>query len=195
MKKIKSSFLTAGSGKANPTLRSLTEHPMVVTSAGGKIRRLGEIVYVTTREEVERRDLSRFFANFGPKQSRQKLRQLRGRIIFTVDGYDELADEVFEIPDIRAYYSALHAKWPCWLFAACLASASLHVIALSVIPTLSVVRFRNECHISVPESEFCAFFMHSLPAAALLHHRAGISKQYGALYLKIAARHLGIAGK
>ncbi|MEI8309407.1 MAG: hypothetical protein WCH98_01490 [Verrucomicrobiota bacterium] len=191
MKKINSSFLTAGSGKANPTLHSLIEHPMVVTSAGGKIRRLGEIVYVSTREEVERRDISGFFANFEPKQSRQKLRQLRGRIIFTVDGYDE-DDEIYAIPDVRAYYSALHAKWPCWLFSACLASASLHVIALSVIPTVTVIRSETECRILVPEAELCAFFMHSLPAAALLNHRAGISLQYGAQYLKIVARHLGI---
>ncbi len=189
------SYLAAGSGKSNPTLRSLAEHPMVVTSAGGKTKRMGEIVYVTTREEVERRDISRFFSNFGPKQSRQKLRQLRGRIIFTVDGFDESADEVFEIPEVRAYYSMVHARWPCWLFSACLASASLHVIALSVIPTVTVIRSEAECCILVPEAELCSFFMHSLPAAALLNQRAGLSKQYGAQYLKIVARHLGIASK
>ena len=195
MKIINSSFLTAGSGKANPTLRSLAEHPMVVTNSSGKTRSLNVIVYVTTREEIERQDISRFFANFGPKQSRQKLRQLRGRVIFTVDGFDDTADEVYEIPEVRAYYAMLHAKWPCWLFDACIASASLHVIALSVIPNLSVVRSGNECRIRVPEAEIYAFFMHSLPAAALLNQRAGLSQQCGAQYLKAVARHLGIARK
>lgn len=195
MKNVNSSILTAGSGKANPTLRSLAEHPMVVTNSSGKTRRMGEIVYVTTRQEVESLDLSRFMDNFGPKQSWQKLRQFRGRIIFTVDGYDHTADEVFEIPEVRAYYAMLHAKWPCWLYAACIASASLHVIALSVIPTLSVIRSGSECRIRVPEAEICAFFMHSLPAAALLHQRAGLSQQCGAQYLKAVARHLGIARK
>jgi len=195
MKIINNSFLTAGSGKANPTLRSLAEHPMVVTNSSGKTRSLNVVVYVTTREEVERRDISRFFANFGPKQSRQKLRQLRGRVIFTVDGFDDTADEVYEIPEVRAYYAMLHSKWPCWLYATCLASASLHVIALSVIPNLSVVRSGNECRIRFPEAEICAFFLHSLPAAALLNQRAGLSQQCGAQYLKAVARHLGIARK
>ena len=191
---IKSPFLTAGAGKTNPTLRSLAEYPMVYTSCG-KIKRMGEIVYVTTREEVERRDISRFIANFGPKQPRQKLRQLRGRIIFTVDGYDGTDDDIYEIPEVRAFYATLHAKWPCWLFAACLASPSLHVIAFSVIPNLWVIRSGNECRIRVHESELCAFFAHSLPAAALLNQRAGLSQQYGAKYLKIVARQLGIASK
>ena len=189
------SFLTPGAGKTNPTLRSLTENPMVVTSSSGKSRRLDVIVYVTTREEVERQDISRFFADFGPKQSRQKLRQLRGRVIFTVDGYDRTPDNIYEIPEVRAYYATLHAKWPCWLFAACLASPSLHVLAFSVIPNLWVVRTGTESRIRVHESELCTFFMHSLPAAALLNQRAGLSKQYGAQYLKIVARHLGIASK
>ena len=195
MKIINSSFLKAGSGKANSTLRSLVEHPMVVTNSSGKTRSLNVVVYVTTREEVERRDISRFFSTFGPKQSRQKLRQLRGRVIYTVDGFDDTADEVYEIPEVRAYYAMLHAKWPCWLYAACIASASLHVIALSVIPNLSVVRSGNECRIRFPEAEICAFFMHSLPAAALLNQRAGLSQQCGAQYLKAVARHLGIARK
>jgi hypothetical protein len=195
MKIINSSFLTAGSGKANSTLRSLVEHPMVVTNSSGKTRSLNVVVYVTTREEVERRDISRFFSTFGPKQSWQKLRQFRGRVIYTVDGFDDTADEVYEIPEVRAYYAMLHAKWPCWLYAACIASASLHVIALSVIPNLSVVRSGNECRILFPEAEICAFFMHSLPAAALLNQRAGLSHQCGAQYLKAVARHLGIARK
>ena len=195
MKNIISSFLAPGSGKANPTLRNLVENPMVVANSSGKTRSLNVIVYVTTREEVEGRDISRFFSTFAPKQSRQKLRQLRGRVIYTVDGYDDTADEVYEIPEVRAYYAMLHAKWPCWLFGACIASASLHVIALSVIPNLFVVRSGSECRIRFPEAEICAFFIHSLPAAALLHQRAGLSQQCGAQYLKAVARHLGIARK
>ena len=191
---IKSPFLTAGAGKTNPTLRSLAEYPMVYTSCG-KTKIMGEIVYVTTREEVERRDFSRFLSNFGPKQSWQKLRQFRGRIIFTVDGYDGTDDDIYEIPEVRAFYATIHAKWPCWLFAACLASPSLHVIAFSVIPNLWVIRSGNECRIRVHHSELCAFFVRSLPAAALLNQRAGLSQQCGAQYLKIVARHLGIASK
>jgi uncharacterized membrane protein len=116
---------------------------------------------------------------------------MRGHIIFTVAGFDQ-APELYEVPAVRAYYSYLHAIWPCWLYMSCLAFPSLRVVALSVIANLSIVRSENACRIHVPESELLAFFTHSLPAAALLHHRVGLCKNYGFTYLKAVAKHLGI---
>lgn len=164
---------------------------MVYTTCSGKTKRMGEIVYVTTREEIEKLDISRMLLNFGPQQSRQKLRQLRGRIIFTVDGYDSSGD-IFEIPEVRDYYSLVHRVWPSWLFTACLASPSLRVIALSVIPNMSIIRSGNLCRIQIPESDLREFFMHSLPAVAFLHHKAGIPKRSGAEYLRCVANYLGL---
>ena len=191
MKATKDSCLSIGAGKTNPTVRSLTAHPMVYTSSSGKTKRMGEIVYVTTREEVERLDLSRFMANFGIHQSRSKLRQLRGRIIYTINGYDNEA-EIYEISEVRRFYSAVHVLWPCWLFTACLASASLRVIALSVVSNMSVARSGNECRTRIPGQDIKKFFIESLPAAGLLFARTGISTQHGSKYLKYVANHLGI---
>ena len=185
------SYITAGAGKTNPTLRQLTRHPMVYTTCSGKTKRMGEIVYVSTREEVEKQDISRMLSNFGPQQSRQKLRQLRGRIIFTVDGYDT-APDIFEIPEVRNFYSLVHRLWPSWLFSSCLASPSLRVIALSVIPNMSIINSGNLCRIQIPESDLREFFMHSLPAAVFLHCKAGIPRHHGAEYLRCVAKHLGI---
>ena len=184
------SYITAGAGKTNPTLRQLTRHPMVYTTCSGKTKRMGEIVYVTTREEVERQDISRMLLNFGPQQSRQKLRQLRGRIIFTVDGYDTAGD-IFEIPEVRNYYGLVHRMWPSWLFSSCLASPSLRVIALSVIPNMSIIHSKNLCRIQIPESDLREFFVHSLPAAVFLHCKSGIPRHQGAEYLRIVSKHLG----
>ena len=189
---IKISNLRPGSGKTNPTLLSLTAAPITTKDSKGKCRRLREIVYVTTREEVERQDTSRFLSNFGPALSRKKLRRLRGKILFTVDGYDDNPDEVYLIPEVRAFYARLHAEWPCWLFAACLASPSLNVIALSVIPNLTLIHTGNKDRIVMPEDDICNFFMQSLPAAAFLNFRAGASLRYGAQCLRAAARHLGV---
>jgi len=185
------SYITAGAGKTNPTLRQLTRHPMVYTTCSGKTKRMGEIVYVTTREEIEKQDISRMLSNFGPQQSRQILRQLRGRIIFTVDGYDT-ADDIFEIPEVRKFYSLVHRTWPSWLFSSCLASPSLRVIALSVIPNMSIIHSKNLCRIQIPESDLREFFVHSLPAAVFLHCKSGIPRHQGAEYLRIVSKHLGI---
>ena len=113
---------------------------------------MGEIVYVTTREEIEKQDISRMLSNFGPQQSKQKLRQLHGRIIFTVDGYDTAGD-IFDIPEVRKYYSLVHRTWPSWLFSSCLASPSLRVIALAVIPNMSIIHSGNLCRIQIPECQ------------------------------------------
>jgi hypothetical protein len=191
MKTTKDTCLSVGAGKTNPTVRQLTKYPMVYTATDGKTKRMGEIVYVTTREEVERLDLSRFVATFGIHQPKSKLRQLRGRIIYTIHGYDNEA-EIYEILDVRRFYSAVHVMWPCWLFTACLASASLRVIALSVVSNMSVARSGNECRTRIPGHDIKKFFVESLPAAGLLFARAGISRQYGSKYLKYVANHLGI---
>ncbi|MCX6971031.1 MAG: hypothetical protein NTV93_12900 [Verrucomicrobia bacterium] len=190
--KTEDAFITAGAGKTNPTLRSLSEHPMLYTDTSGKTKRMGEIVFVTTRREIQTRNIRRFVSTFGPEVSKRKLRRLHGRIILTVDGFDAVSEEVFEIPEVRNYYALLHRVWPCWLFISCLASASLRAIALSVIPNLDVVRSNNVCRIQIPGSDLRDFFMHSLPAAAALHHKAGIPKRYGIEYLQHVASYLGI---
>jgi len=192
MKKMSSSYLAAGAGKTNPTVRHLKEHPMVYTNSIGKPKRMGEIVYVTTRQEVENLDLSRFMGNFGHHLSERKIGQAHGRIIYTIHGYDETDEAIYAIPEVRLFYSMAHESWPCWLYTACLASASLHVIALSVVSNMWSRRSGNECRNRIPEHDLRLFFDKSLPAARLLFYRAGISRKYAAEYIKIAAKYLGI---
>jgi hypothetical protein len=193
VKKLKDTCLTAGAGKTNPTVRQLTEYPMVYTATDGKTKRMGEIIYVTTRQEVERLDLGRFLANFGLNQSKRKLRQVRGRIIYTVHGYEENEEEIYEIPEVRRFYSLIHQVWPCWLYTACLASPSLLVIALSVVGNMSVARSGNECRIRIPGPDLKKFFLESLPPVALLNHKAGISREFGIQYLQSVASHLKVS--
>lgn len=189
MKTNNDSNITADAGKTNATLRLITENPTAFTQT---TKARGAIVYVSTREEVERLDVSRFIANFSPRLPRTELRQLRGRIVFTVDGYDDTSDQLFEIPEVRAYYAYVHRVWPSWLFTACLSSPCLRVIALSVLQNVSIIRARSVCRIQISEFDLHTFFLHSLPAAALLHQRAGISKQNGTKHLKAVANYLGI---
>jgi len=191
MKTMRRPCLAAGAGKTNPTVRHLSEQPMVYTNSSGKIKRMGEIVYVTTRQEVESLDLSRFMANFGHHLPRRKIGQAHGRVIYTVHGYDE-DDEIYAIPEVRLFYAMAHESWPCWLYTACLASASLHVIALSIVSNMWSKRSGNECRIWIPERDLKIFYTESLSAAHLMFYRAGISKKYATEYLKIAAKYLEI---
>ena len=189
----KPASLDAGAGKTNPTVHQLIDHPMVYTATDGKIRKMGEIVYVSSREEIERRDVSRFLLNFGPHLAKQKLRQLRGRIIVTVDGFDGTQEALFEIPKVRDFYRLAHKRWPCWLYAACLASPCLRVIAAAVLPNVSIIRSGHECLIRVPEPDLMKFFLESIPTCGLMFFRAGISRKCGVQYLGYVASHLGIS--
>ena len=192
MKKMSSSCLAAGAGKTNPTVRHLNEHPMVYTNSSGKPKRMGEIIYVTTRQEVESLDLSRFMANFGHHLPRRKIGQAHGRIIFTVHGYDQVDEEIYVIPEVRLFYAMAHESWPCWLYTACLASASLRVIALSIAANMWSKRTGNKCRNWIPEHDLKIFYTESLSAAHLMFYRAGISKKYATEHLKIAAKYLEI---
>ena len=186
------SRLTAGSGKTNQTVKQLVQHPMVYTASTGKTKRMGEIVYVSSRKEVEGLDTSRFLANFGIHQSASRLRQIHGRIIYTIHGYDESDEEVYEIPEVRRFYAAVHNTWPCWLYTACLASPSLKVVALSIVKNMSIKRSGSDCRVRIPGPDLKKFYLDSLPTAGLMFCHAGVSRQNGSRYLISVANHLGL---
>jgi len=69
---------------------------------------------------------------------------------------------------------------------------NLRTLALCILPNLVVRRTPAECRIRFPQDELLAFFESCLPAAALLHDRAGIDKHAGLNLLKKVADHLGV---
>jgi len=190
----KKSLLYAGAGKTNAELRRIANKcvGLQASSAG-----INGVVYVTMREEVERCDPSRFLSAFGVATPPAELLRLRGKILFTIEGYDEDPAEIYEIEAVRKFYTKVHRKWPCWMFYADLNSGCLTAIACCIAPNIvSIKRRRCQKHaVHIPQAFRAAFFKRGLPAAALLHAKAGISRSQGVMMLKNVARYLAVFGE
>lgn len=152
------------------------------------------ILYVIMRKEIETGDLRRFLANFGPLVEKDRLRQIAGSISFTVHGYDDREEEIFEIPEVRAYFQAAHRRWPCWLFTADIRTACLHAVILSILPTVNIIRAPaqgiNQAQASYKHLK--TFFMDSLVASSVMEVKAGISANRSEKRIEALAEYLGL---
>jgi len=188
---ITQTSLEAGAGKFNATLRHLIriappskQNPMILKPKG--------TLYVTTKEEIESGDISRLLSTFSLRRQKAELRPLCGSIHFTVGGYDNVEDELFELPQVRSYFAQAHQAWPSWLFGADISSDCLRAVAFASVPNLIVRRANGAVHVQCREADLLEFFSASLPTVALLHLRVGVPKRIGFKYLKGVAAYLGI---
>ena len=188
--------LHIGLGKANETLRMLSQYSSKTVPPRGKQGRKANspIIFVSSREEIEKSDIRRLVALGSPRQSVSKIKALRGRIIYTVSGYDDVADELFEVEEVRRFYAHAQATWPCWLYTAHLHTPCFRSVVLSLLPHLTIERrAADSCWWArIRKCEVEAFFEASLGSAAILHHRARISRQRGLQHLKSVAAYLGM---
>ncbi len=186
--------LSAGAGKANPTLRQITASPLPASS-GGETPDVSITLYVATRAEVEKLDTDRFLATFGPKLRKKKLLKLRGNVHFVIDGYDDTSDEIYEIAEVRRYYSRLHELLPCWLFYGHLGFSSLRAVMLCILPNIWMVRSPERILLEISKADTLIFIRQSLPVAARLFKKAGVSIEGANEQLRSTARLLGISEK
>ncbi len=184
---IQSTPLPPGAGKYGHTLNWLIE-TAPVSAEYPNVKRPKATIYVTTRDEVENRDISRFMANFGPQIATDKIREYQGKILFTVDGYDS-DPELCEISEVRTYYSEIQHRWPAWLFFSDLRTACLQMVAECIIPNNAPAK--RGCCVA---RELQAFFDQGLPPGAWFHKRLRISPQDGIIALQKVAIYLGLPG-
>ena len=196
LSRMKPHAIYAGVAKTEVELRRLEK-----VNAGNRDRTpaLGTakdpgIMYMITREEIEASDYTRFLADFGPAVGKERLCQIAGRVSFTVQGYEDREEEIFEIPEIREYFQLAHKRWPCWLFAADVRTACLHAITLCVLQKIDIIRAPGTGINQVQSSleDLKAFFEESLRVTAIMDSRAGISRKLGAKRIEALAEYLGI---
>ena len=103
------------------------------------------VVYLVSRKEIRSGDISRFLAEFGisPDQPGRP-RYAMGSVMFCVDGYDHSPEELYAIPEVRAYVRKVHAHWPCWLYYSELFSDCLRILAFCVIDSIEAVKIAGE---------------------------------------------------
>jgi hypothetical protein len=136
--------------------------------------RTAPFVYVIKRDEVENLDLARFLAAFGVYQKPSLLRQFRRKIFHVIDGYDHVDAPLFEIPEVRRFYSRVCEVWPSWVFTGSLLGPNLWVLVACATPNLSVRRKGSQCIIRVREADVRSLLKAARPALTLLGLRAGL---------------------
>lgn len=102
-----------------------------------------KIRYIITRREVETLDFDRFFQTFGPWPFMHgaDLRERYDQLDLWIAGYDPLADEeLYLIPEVRAYVRRLHQAWPWVFFFLHLDDEMLMIWTLCLMEEVSCVR-------------------------------------------------------
>ncbi|MEW6305064.1 MAG: hypothetical protein AB1705_16430 [Verrucomicrobiota bacterium] len=100
------------------------------------------LLYQFNRENVIRQDFSLFLRLYDPARigSGKPLKRLMGRLEFAIGGYDDDPREVYEIPEVRRFYAALHRAWPYSLYFCHLQGIGLVTMAACCIDTLTLIR-------------------------------------------------------
>lgn len=175
--------LHCGTGKTTAKLARIT-----CFHEGGATDIKGGFLYVTTQEEIERCDLSRYMENFGPQISTERMRLFQGRVLWTIHGYEANPRPLCAIPEVRKFYAEAHRRWPVWLFFSDLQSACLQVVARSIIANDTTAK--HGC--CAARGSLRSFFTHSLPPVAWFHKRLGISPKDGVRQLQKVRNYLGL---
>lgn len=193
MKNTASPKLFDGAGKTDATLKWLADCVLAHEGKHNATPGNCDTLYVITREEVEADDISRIIRDFGPDNSRKKLRRLQGRVHFTVSGYDEDPSEIFEIAEVRDYFALVHRQWPCWSFACSLRSPCLWAVALLISPNVLVVREGDNVTAQLRVCDVARFFNESAHASFALCRLAGQTRAQIAARMRDVTRYLEIA--
>lgn len=69
----------------------------------------------------------------------RELAKCMGRNTFTIDGYDDDPREIWQIPEIREYFSGIEKIWSYWLFFCDIHNASFLPTVASILPNVRIV--------------------------------------------------------
>jgi hypothetical protein len=128
------------------------------------------ILHVISREEIKAKNVDRLLEFFGPHIGIDALRRIRGKVHFAISGYDDTAEELYQIEEVLDYFKIVNYLFPAWLFAASTESPSL--LAVLFISCNLFESGRTESRLVVKLGETCkdSFYAKSLPTMKLLNY-------------------------
>lgn len=138
------------------------------------------LIHTFSRQEVENWDFQRFDSIFShwPQLWAMELRNKLNSLVFIVEGFDQHPDEVYLIPEVRAYYQALHKRWPWWCYFLNLETNSLQLAYLCLLKSVSSIKRdgAEDCAASFDPKEILEIIRHDLGRMNWLWERSGVSK-------------------
>ena len=136
------------------------------------------IAYGFGLESVLRKDFSEFLTRWPPLHG-PDLRNYFDAFVFYVNGFDHDPREVFEIPEVRAFYRGFHEAWPLWLFACRLDMPVLQPMLFCCLDSLQIIKWQgNEVYrVNFDPAEMGTFLSVEVSRMEALCHQAGMSAE------------------
>lgn len=133
-----------------------------------------------SRVAVEAGDFAAFLDQFALERLPHgpALRSYCNAFHFVVAGYDADPRELYEIPEVRAFYQAFRRAWPFWFFACDLENPCLQAMTFCCLPSLQVCRRSGaaSCRVQLQSRDLGAFLLDNFPGLNLLLDRAGMTE-------------------
>ena len=140
-----------------------------------------KILFQFSRPAIEAGDFSEFLETFGLEHlpTGPALRPFFNSFGFVADGFDEDPREIYEIPEVRAFYRSFRQAWPFWFFACDLEMPSLQAMTFCCLPTLRVVRREGAPtpRVDLDQRELANFVLDNFKGMNLLFQRAGMTER------------------
>lgn len=145
-----------------------------------------------SRRDVEACNTDRLVDLFGKATHPDILRQHRSNVRISVDGFSSDAREIYEIDEIRDFFTRLKSRYPCWSFFGDLNTPNLLAVVACMVPIHSIRIDSKSSLVTVDSLDIRSVFEHSLSASGLLLRASQINKGTGVDHAKVLADYLGI---
>jgi hypothetical protein len=140
-----------------------------------------KILFQFSRPAIEAGDFSGFLETFGLEHlpTGAALRPFFNSFAFMADGFDEDPREIYEIPEVRAFYWSFRQAWPFWFFACDLELPFLQAMTFCCLPSLRVVRREGAPiqRVHLDQGELADFVRDNFKGMNLLFQRAGMTER------------------
>jgi hypothetical protein len=125
------------------------------------------IIHTITKEEIQSQNFVRFEGLYGhwPQLWSRELCEKFDSLVLQVDGYNDHADELYCIPEVRTYFQGLHRRWPWWAFFLNNDMASMAIAYLCLIPSVASYKMDGESQ--------CAAAFDPRELLEIIHHDFG----------------------
>jgi hypothetical protein len=132
-------------------------------------------VHEIDRQEIEECDTRRLLHHLRPQVDNPLFRSGPGRVIFSVNGYDEDPRDLLQISEFRSFARKLQQSSPCWLYFAMPCNGWLRIILAASTVDCRVVNINGKSRVAVTKTQVAEFMEPQLKEYARLLELQGIA--------------------
>jgi len=155
----------------------------------------GCIPFLITRDDVELGDPYELI-NFIDKIPKKMLPLMRDRIHIAIDGYNDHPEEIYELPEVRAYFEAAETHGMMdWMYYCCLDTGSLSNVLLCTLKNFCKTSYADTPRIGVSfdKKEVAQWIANREDATGATFIEAGYTEDDVITRLVAVAHHFGLS--